>query len=791
MMRCAACASKVEKTLQKQSGVLSATVNFAAASVTVAYDASIIGPAQLKAALQAVGYELVTEGSEQARRQQADTSRTLRRKTVIAAVLSLPVLVLSMVFPNNTPCAWVSCLLATPVVLFIGRDFHSHALKELKARSTGMDSLVSLSTLTAYAFSCFNLFFSSLWTAHGITPHVYFESASVIITFILAGRALEERAKSNTNAAVSRLIKLSPSRAYVLNSHNEIIEIDVNEIRAGQTVIIRPGDRIPADGIVSEGSSYVDESMMTGEPMPVVKEKGAHVFAGTLNLHGAFRFTAQQTGERTLLSKIIEMVREAQGSKAPVQRLADRIASVFVPAVFTVALTAFILWLVFGGNSSLPHAVIAFVTTLIVACPCALGLATPAALTVAIGRAAQDGILIRNAESLQTASKTDLIVFDKTGTVTQGRPQVVKIFWDEENQMLANIFFSLETLSRHPLAKALINNLYGTLLPVTEFKEQAGGVTARYNGTTYYACNETTLIKNNIPINEKLKAETERLRRKGHTLVFFASSAATHALCALSDTIRPSAPEAVKLLQNMGLQVHLLTGDSAHTAALIARQAHIKHFRAGVSPLEKANYIKGLQAQHHCVGMAGDGINDSAALAQADLSIAPSQGSDIAIHAAQITILSTDLTKISTLIGLSRRTMTIIRQNLFWAFAYNTLAIPAAAGALYPLCGLTLSPMLAAAAMALSSLTVTLNSLRLRNYKSTNHKTMKREYRIEGMMCPHCKARVEKILNDMPDVRAAVSLNPPVAVIEFKGEMLPLARLQAALQAEGYNITEE
>lgn len=791
MMHCVMCAARVERALRAERGVRSAVVNFAAATVSVSYDAAETGPERLRAAVRAVGYDLVTVGGADGDKQQADADERLRRRTVLAAALSVPVLILCMVAPHNSIAVAVAGVLATPVVLIIGRDFHVHAYKELKARCAGMDTLVSISTLTAYLFSCFNILFPTFLAAHGIEPHAYFESAALIITFVLLGRALEAHAKSDTNAAVRSLIALRPLKATIVGADGKPQEIKVDEIVQGQTLIIRPGERIPADGVVSNGSSYVDESMMTGEPMPAAKQKGSHAYAGTLNLNGALRITAQQTGGNTLLAQIIQMVNEAQGTKAPIQRLADRIAAVFVPLVTLAALAALILWLTLGGTAAAPHAVVAFITVLIIACPCALGLATPAAITVAIGRAAQEGILIRNAESIQTAAKADTIVLDKTGTVTQGRPQVTTLIWDDPHTAAPGILYSLEAHSQHPLAQAITTHLNTTPHPISHFQEQPGtGVKATANGITYYACNENTILTKHIPISPKLQAAATQLQHTGHTLVFFATNHHTLALIALKDTIRPNTHNAIQQLKKLHLKVHLLTGDNHNTATTIAKQIGADHCHANATPLNKANYIQHLQNQHHCVGMTGDGINDSAALAQANLSIALAQGSHIAIQTAQVTILTPDLTKLPTLITLARHTNTIIHQNLFWAFAYNTLAIPIAAGALQPLCQLTLTPTTAAITMTLSSLTVTLNSLRIKHLKNTKNKTMKKQYKIEGMMCNHCRTRVEQLLNQNPNLHATVTLTPPIATIETTLNTIPLHTLQNTLQSEGYNIVE-
>lgn len=629
--------------------------------------------------------------------------------------LSLPVAVIGMFFmdmPLANPIMW---LLATPVLGWCGRSFFVNAWRQLRHRTVTMDTLVALSTGIAYLFSLFNMLWPEFWLARGIQPHVYFEASSVIIAFILLGRLLEARAKENTTTAIRKLMGLQP-RTVTLVVNGERREVSIEQVRPGDAVLVRPGERIAVDGRIADGASYVDESMLTGEPVAVRKEPGAEVFAGTINQKGSFTFRAEKVGTDTLLARIIRMVQEAQGSKAPVQQRVDRIAAVFVPVIISVALLTFVLWLLLDPADGLTHGMLALVTVLIIACPCALGLATPTAITVGIGKAAEEGILIRDAESLEAARRIDTVVLDKTGTLTEGRPEVTDEAWLGGDRTPTAVLAALERLSEHPLAEAVVAHLKEAApVSVTGFESLTGrGVRGIANGTAYLAGSETLLREQGRQIDPELARQAARWLDEAKTVIWLADERQALGVLAVADTIRESAPQAVRRLHEAGITVWMVTGDNENTARAIAARAGIEHWKSGVLPDGKCAFIRSLQEQGHRVAMTGDGINDSAALAQADLSIAMGGGSDIAIDVAQMTIVSSDLNRIPDAIALSVRTVRTIRQNLFWAFIYNLIGVPIAAGVLYPVCGFLLNPMIAGAAMAFSSVSVVTNSLRLK-----------------------------------------------------------------------------
>lgn len=802
-MSCAACANRVDKTLNQQAGVSQAQVNYAAATATVEYDPLVCSPEALRKALQDAGYDLLV-GKEEETAEEAEQIRNLdyqklKQKTIGAVLLAFPVAVISMFFMDMPYAGYIAWILSTPVVFWLGRDFFIHAWQQLKHRSANMDTLVANSTGIAYLFSLFNLFFPEFWEQRGVEPHVYFEAASVIIAFILLGRLLEARAKNQTSTAIRKLMNLQPKMVNRLLSDGKTECVPVEKIGKGDHILVKPGEKIAVDGILLEGESYIDESMLSGEPVPVVKRKGDKVYTGTINQKGSFTFQAEKVGHETLLAHIIRLVQEAQGSKAPVQRLVDKIAAIFVPAILTLSLLTFIAWYVWAPTEGFTHGLLAAVTVLIIACPCALGLATPTAIMVGIGKGAESGILIQNAESLESARKVDTILLDKTGTITEGKPVVTDLVWLPGQELLPAVFHSLEKHSEHPLADAVCRYLNTEVLPVTSFESLTGkGVMGVIDGVLYRAGNKNLLLEANISIDPFLQKRADELAQASKTVIWLADSKQALAVAAITDRIKPTSINAIHTLQEMGIQVWMLTGDQATTAKAIAEQVGIRHYQAGMTPQGKADFVKQLQQEGKQVAMIGDGINDSAALAQSDLSIAMGQGSDIAIDVAQMTIISSDLQKIPEAIQLSRLTVQTIRQNLFWAFIYNLIAIPVAAGILYPINGFLLNPMIAGAAMAMSSVSVVSNSLRLKRKKiqtndsiNTNSTTMKKEYVIEGMMCNHCRMRAEKSLNQLEGVQASVSLNPPVATIEFTQGEKTLDELQAVLTDDGYTIHEK
>ena len=804
-MSCAACAARVEKTIAKLPGVTNAAVNFAAATIAVEYDPDELTPEAMKHALEEEGYGLITDTGkkmeDEAEKAHLQHLKRLKLRTSWAIILALPVAVIGMAFMDKPWAGWISWILATPVVFWLGSDFFASAWKQLRHRSANMDTLVANSTGIAYLFSVVNLLFPDFWLRHGITPHVYFEASSVIIAFILLGRLLEERAKGQTSTAIKKLMGLRPTTVTRLDGNGKQQTVEIERIDIGDTIVVKPGERIAVDGIVSEGESNVDESMLSGEPIPVTKQPGAHVYAGTINLKGSFLFTAQNVGEGTVLAQIIRMVQDAQGSKAPVQKLVDRIAAIFVPVVMSIALLSFILWFALDSTDGFSHGLLALVTVLIIACPCALGLATPTAIMVGIGKGAENGILIKDAESLETAGKVDAVLLDKTGTVTEGRPQVTDVAWLEGKSGALPILIALERLSEHPLADAVTSH-FGCALAskqISNFKSITGqGIMGECNGSTYLAGNLQLLADHNIDCDRSLVAKADSWSKEAKTVIYFADSKQLLAIIAITDRIKDSSAKAVELLHKAGIEVYMLTGDNEDAARHVANLAGIKHFRAEIRPDGKAEFVKQLQQQGRHVAMVGDGINDSAALAQADLSIAMGQGSDIAMDVAHVTILSSDLLKVPETITLSKLTVRTIRQNLFWAFIYNTIGIPVAAGILYPVCGFLLNPMVAGLAMAMSSVSVVSNSLRLKAKKIISelttlkiNKTMEKEYKVEGMMCNNCRMHVEKALNTVEGVESAtVTLNPPVAKVKFADGEISVDTLQNALNEAGdYKIS--
>lgn len=804
-MSCAACATRVNKTLHNQPGVLYAAVNYAAATATVEYDTQTCSPEQLKKAIQEAGYDLLIEGDktklenevEQARNEKYDH---LRHRTIWAILLSLPTAIIGMFFMQMPYAHHIMWILATPVVFWLGRDFHLNAWRQLRHGTANMDTLVSNSTLIAYLFSLFNMFYPEFWLQRGVEPHVYFEASSVIIAFILLGRTLEERAKGQTSAAIRKLMGLQPATALLVTDEGQTKEIPINEIQRGQIIMVRPGERIAVDGIVINGQSYVDESMLNGEPIPAEKYQGKAVYAGTINQRGTLSFRAVKIGSDTILSNIIRMVQDAQGSKSPVQKLVDRIAAVFVPTIIGIGILSFILWWWLAPSEGFTHGLLALVTVLIIACPCALGLATPTAIMVGIGKGAEAGILIKNAECLEAACKTDLIVLDKTGTITEGHPTVCHMIWEEEEnqKQYADLFYSIEKRSEHPLAEAVAKYLNGHELPMYQVESLTGkGIKGSFHNELFFIGNHKLMAENQIMISDKLKTKATDLSQKGQTVIYMANQTQILAIAAITDRIKESSREAISKLNEMGIDVYMLTGDNATTAAHIAANTGVKHYKANVSPAEKAEFISEMQKKGHHVAMAGDGINDSAALAQADLSIAMGKGSDIAMDVAQMTIISSDLTKISDAIYLSKKTVRTIHQNLFWAFIYNMIGVPVAAGLLYPICGFLLNPMIAGAAMAMSSVSVVSNSLRIKRIHfnqienqvlTPKFSHMEKKYKIEGMMCNHCRMHAEQALNCINGVQATVTLDPPEATIKFSDREKSLKELQKALDAEGYTI---
>ncbi len=722
-MTCASCAVSVESMLKAQQGVVDASVNYANAKVSIEFIPGIVQTESLRSAVQSIGYDLLIDESasndETVENIQKEKFIKLKKKTYWALALSTPVVIIGMFFMNMPYANEIMWIFSTLVILWLGRDFYINAWKQAKHRSANMDTLVALSTGVAYVFSVFNTLFPHFWHERGLHAHVYFEAAAVIIAFILLGKLLEEKAKGNTSSAIKKLMGLQPKTVTIVHEGGHQMQIPIEQVAIGNTLLVKPGEKIAVDGTVVNGNSYVDESMLSGEPVPVLKNENDKVFAGTINQKGSFQFRADKVGSETMLAQIIKMVQDAQGSKAPVQKLVDKIAGIFVPIVILIAIAAFIAWNVFGGENAFTQGLLALITVLVIACPCALGLATPTAIMVGVGKGAEKGILIKDAESLELAKKVNAVILDKTGTITVGRPIVTNDFWADENAELKQILYSIEKQSEHPLAEAVVTHLnQQSLFTISGFESITGkGAKAQANGETYFIGNRRLVEENKISIDKPISEKAHQWGKEAKTVIWFANSQEVVAVLAIADQVKATSQKAIQELQQSGIEVYMLTGDNQTTAKAVSEKVGIKHFKAEVLPEQKADYVKELQAKGKVVAMVGDGINDSTALAQADVSIAMGKGSDIAMDVAKMTIISSDLAKIPEAIRLSKSTVSTIKQNLFWAFIYNLIGIPIAAGILYPINGFLLNPMLAGAAMALSSVSVVSNSLRLKYKK--------------------------------------------------------------------------
>ncbi len=720
-MTCAACAVSVESMLKSTPGVKDAGVNFANQSAWVEFDESITKPSDLQNVVRSIGYDLVVDVEDPQAIKEAAQQRhyeAVKKRTIWSSILALPVVVIGMFYMDLPYGNYISMVLAAPVIFYFGRNYFINAFKQARFGKSNMDTLVALSTGIAFIFSTFNTFFPEFWHARGVHPHVYYEAAAVVIAFISLGKLLEEKAKSNTSSAIKKLMGLQPRTVRAIVDGVEQ-EMPIAAVKVGQIIVVKPGEKIPVDGKVLLGSSFVDESMISGEPVPVEKNGGEPVFAGTINQKGSFQFEAQKVGGDTILAQIIKMVQEAQGSKAPVQKLVDKIAGIFVPIVIGIALLTFITWMVIGGDNAFTHALLTSITVLVIACPCALGLATPTAIMVGVGKGAENNILIKDAESLELAHKANAVILDKTGTITEGKPVVTDLVWDAKvNADLERILYSMETLSEHPLADAVVNHLKEKGVSGIELKDFASitgrGVRASHNGQSYFIGNRKLIDENKVSISDVVVKKAGELQSAAKTVVYFFTSEEVLAVLAIADKIKPTSAAAIKTLQEKGIEVYMLTGDNEQTANAVAQQVGLKHYKAEALPSDKAEFVKQLQAEGKVVAMVGDGINDSHALAQADISIAMGKGSDIAMDVAKMTLITSDLQSIPKAFNLSTKTVRGIKQNLFWAFIYNVIGIPIAAGILFPFNGFLLDPMIAGAAMAMSSVSVVGNSLRLK-----------------------------------------------------------------------------
>ena len=742
-MTCASCAAFVEKSLSRTPGVQRAMVNYATEKATVDYLPTQASPATLKQAVINAGYGVTArppdtsaaERSAEIDNQKALAYQKLKRRFAVAVGLAVIIMALSMLMlwpaiMQRINMQWLNyalLLLTLPVLLYSGREFYVSAWNGFQHRAANMDTLIAVGTGAAFLYSLAATVIPDFFTSRGLMPEVYYDTTATIIALILLGKVLELRAKTQTSAAIKSLIGLQAKTARVARPNGAEVDVPIEQVQLGDIVVVRPGEKVATDGLITEGSSSLDEAMLTGESLPVAKKSGDPVFGATLNKTGSFRFRVTKIGAETMLSQIVKLVEDAQGSRAPIQRLADKVSAIFVPTVVVIAILTFVLWFDLAPmGTRLPLALVNFVAVLIIACPCALGLATPTAIMVSTGKGAEHGVLIRNAEALEKAYKVDTVLLDKTGTITRGEPAVTD-FWtlpDQEASQLLQMVAAVERQSEHPLAEAVVRHADaqgGANLAATGFRAVEGkGAAASVNGQAVLIGNRRLLADENVALSPTLIAQAAQLLSQAKTVLYVAVAGQTVGLIGVADTVRDTSAAAIKKLQALGIEVVMMTGDNPETAAQVAGQVGITRYFAEVLPQDKAGKVKALQAEGRTVAMVGDGINDAPALAQADVGLAIGSGTDVAMEAAGITLMRSDLNGVVTAIELSRQTIRTIKQNLFFAFIYNTLGIPVAAGLLYPFFGILLSPMLAAGAMALSSVSVLTNSLRLKAFAPDN-----------------------------------------------------------------------
>ncbi|RZL16460.1 MAG: copper-translocating P-type ATPase [Hymenobacter sp.] len=740
-MTCASCASFVEKSLSRTPGVQRAMVNFATEKATVDYVPTQASPATLKEAVINAGYGVVerppdisaAERSAEIDRQKALAYQKLKRRFGVAVGLALLIMPLSMLMlwpamMQRVNMQWLNyglLFLTLPVLLYSGREFYESAWNGFKHRAANMDTLIAVGTGAAFLYSLAATVVPGFFTSRGLMPEVYYDTTATIIALILLGKVLELRAKTQTSSAMRSLIGLQAKNARVVRPDGAEVDVPIEQVQLGDLVVVRPGEKVATDGLIMEGSSAVDEAMLTGESLPVQKQAGDPVFGATLNKTGSFRFRVTKVGTDTMLSQIVKLVEDAQGSRAPIQRLADKVSAIFVPTVVVIAILTFVIWFDLAPvGTRLPLALVNFVAVLIIACPCALGLATPTAIMVSTGKGAEHGVLVRNAEALEKAYQVNTVLLDKTGTITRGEPAVTD-FWTLPNQptsQLLQVVAAVERQSEHPLAEAVVRHAEaqgGASLSATGFRAVEGkGAAATVNGQAVLIGNRRLLADEGASLSPSLITQAEQLLSQAKTVLYIAVAGQAVGLIGVADTVRDTSAAAIKKLQALGIEVVMMTGDNPETAAQVAGQVGITRYFAEVLPADKASKVKELQAEGRTVAMVGDGINDAPALAQADIGLAIGSGTDVAMEAAGITLMRSDLNGVVTAIELSRQTIRTIKQNLFFAFIYNTLGIPVAAGLLYPFFGILLSPMLAAGAMALSSVSVLTNSLRLRAFNN-------------------------------------------------------------------------
>lgn len=825
-MTCAACSAHVEKAVSRLSGVQSAPVNLMLGSMTVTYDEKAVTESDIIAAVKAAGYGASPASQTdqgQLRRDQDAALRRRKKHLIWSVVFLVPLFYLSMGHMMGLPLPQVlhmhplllACLQLALVIpiLILNRNYFTVGFSRLVKLSPNMDSLVAVGAAAGLVYSLIEMGLLAAGQVSGM-PDLYFESAGMILTLVTVGKYLEERSRGKTTGAISALLALAPESAVVRRQGQELT-IPTEEIVAGDTVIVRQGGRIPVDGVITDGHAAVDESAITGESLPVEKVPGDAVTSATVTSSGYLELRATRVGGDTTLSQIIRLMEEAASSKAPISRLADRISGIFVPAVMAISLTAALLW-AFVGGMDVRFCLSIAIAVLVISCPCALGLATPVAIMVGTGQAAQQGILIKSAESLELLHKVQTVVLDKTGTVTMGQPRVTDILCAPgvtEEELLC-VAASAEKPSEHPLAHAIVEESQARhipLCPVSGFRSvPGGGIRATLSGEAVLAGNAGYLAQNGVSL-AAMEADAHRLAEDGKTPLFFAESGRLLGCVAVADVVKPDSAKAIAALRRMGRRVVLLTGDNQRTANAIARQIGVDQVIAQVLPQDKAKCVAQLQQQGQRVAMVGDGVNDAPALAQADVGLAIGAGTDIAIESADVVLMKSSLLDIPAAMDLSRAVLRNIKQNLFWAFFYNSIGIPVAAGVLYPALHLTLNPMLAAAAMSLSSVCVVSNALRLRGWKppvfpdqpaptaplpesavfqsqGKEENTVNKTIHIDGMMCTHCTGRVEKALNDLPGVEATVDLDSKSAAVTCTPDVSD-DTLRQAVEDAGYHVT--
>lgn len=802
-MSCAACAGSVESLLSATHGVKEAKVNYGSGVVDLTYQATEISLTELKQTVQSIGYDLIIEDEDDKKQAAIEQAKALEYKsllgrTILSLFFTMPIMIIAMGFPGLKNGNVIMLLLSLPVVFWSGRTFYSKALLQLKHRMVTMDTLVALSTSIAFLFSLTITLFPDLLAESGVENHVYYEAAAVIISFVLLGKLLEERARSNTSSAIRKLMRLQPDYVDVINDGDKISRTSIKAIVPGLKILVKPGEQIPIDGKVISGDSYVDESMITGEPMPAYKAQESKVFAGTINGQGSLRVIAETKGSETVLAKIIRTVQEAQGSMAGVQKLADKVAALFVPIVLGISALTFIAWMILGGDNNLTYALITSISVLVIACPCALGLATPTAIMVGMGRGAENHILIKDAQALETLSKVSCVAFDKTGTITQGKPEVVQVDWHIEDNSETPKYIAalclLESASEHPLSEAITSHFMAKTadLRLSDFKSHPGrGVYGKIDEVEYYAGNRQFLSEQGISLAIKS-------HQHYNSEIFLAAGNRHVATIALADKVKTSAIHTIEELKRANYEVILLSGDNKSSTKAVSDTVGIKAYYAELLPGEKTSMITRLQKQGHTVAMVGDGINDSEALARADIGIAMGSGSDIAMEVAQLTLRSNDPYHVIRAIALSQQTTGTIKQNLFWAFVYNLIGIPIAAGVLYMISGFLLNPMIAAAAMALSSVSVVTNSLLLKRkplrlkpviIKNRNNSTMETYNFKTNINCGGCIAAVTPKLEAVPEINSwHVDTDNPDKILTVELEKDQPELVKQAVKEAGFTI---